>query len=155
MARQVDVRYIRLYTDGTAARKLETARPAAKTTLPKKAKKQKKIVIHIDPVAVLGIITAVVMLVIMTASMFMLQDAQNRATVMEQKANALREENQALLAEYEAGYDLEEVERTALALGMVPSNQVQHIHLDVQIPQTPKEATTWDQITAFLAGLFA
>lgn len=155
MAQRTDIRYVRLYTDGTAARKLDVARPAANTTLPKKAKKQKKIILHVDPIAILGTVTAMVMLVIMVVSMFMLRDAQNKATVMEQRVEKVLMENQELQKEYESGYDLEQVERTALALGMVPKAQVQHVKLHVQVPQVQTPDTAWDQFVAFLTGLFA
>ena len=155
MAQRTDIRYVRLYTDGTAARKLDVARPAAKTTLPRKAKKQKKIILHVDPIAILGTITAMVMLVIMVVSMFMLRDAENRATAMEQRVEKVLMENQELQKEYESGYDLEQVERTALALGMVPKAEVQHVKLHVQVPQVQTPDTAWDQFVAFLTGLFA
>ena len=155
MARKTDVRYIRFYTDGSAARKVDyVGYGSANKTLPKK-KKQKKIVLYVDPVAVLGIVTALVMLVVMTVSMFMLYDAQNQAQVMEQRVEQLRVENEALEAEYQSGYDLEQVERTALALGMVPKAQVQHIQLHVDVPTAKNNANAWDQFCAFLSGLFA
>ena len=153
MARQTD-RYIRFYTDGSAARKMETSKPAAKPKLPK-AKKKKKIVLYVDPIAILGIMTAAVILVVMTVSMVMLHNAQNEALAMEQRVVELQAENDALQAEYESGYDLAEVEKTALALGMVPKEQVEHVTLYVQAPAEDQTVGAWGQIWAFLTGLFA
>ena len=155
MARQTDVRYIRFYTDGSAARKVDIVKPAPRTTLPQRSKKQKKIVLFVDPVAILGIVTAVVMVIIMTASLFMLNAAEDRATAMEHRVEVMQQENEALQAEYEASYDIEQVEQTALALGMVPKDQVEHIQLYVDVPVNSETPGTWDQIWSFLTGLFA
>lgn len=154
MARQSNARYISFYTDGSAARKIEVSKPAVKSTLPKK-KRRKKIVLYVDPIAILGIMTAVVMTIIMTVSLFMLRDAQAKAVAMEQQAMQLRAENLELQAEYEAGYNLEQVEQTALALGMVPKDQVEHVTLYVQPTPTQKTVSPLAQLWSFLSGLFA
>ena len=155
MARQPDVRYIRLYTDGSAARKMELSAPATKARNHHRPKKQKKILVFIDPVAILGIMTAVVMLIVMFAGMNMLKNARNEAKQMEQYVVSLQEENRNLQAEYKAGYDLDTVEQTALALGMVPADQVEHISIHVEVPEETPQPDTWDQIYTFLTGLFA
>ena len=61
MARQPDVQYIRFYTDGSAARKVEVAGPVRNSALPQKPRKKKKIVLYVDPLAILGIFTAVIL----------------------------------------------------------------------------------------------
>ena len=154
MAQRLDVRYIRMYTDGSAARKIEVAGPSHKPAIPR-PKKKKKIILHVDPVAIFGIMTAVVMLIIMMVSMGMLMDAQENTRAMESYVEKLQTENQRLRTEYEEGYDVAEVERTALALGMVPREQVRHVNLSVKTPNTAPTADAWDQIYVFLAGLFA
>ena len=113
MARQPDVRYIRLYTDGSAARKMEVAAPV-KTAKRNRPRKQKRILVFVDPVAILGILTAVVMLIVMFTSMHMLKQARYETAQMEQYVASLQEENKLLQEEFEAGYDLETVEQTAL-----------------------------------------
>lgn len=155
MARQPDVRYIRLYTDGSAARKMELATPSKSVKANHRPKKQKKILVFVDPVAILGIITAVVMLVVMFTGMHMLKQARYETKQMEQYVASLQEENKLLQAEFEAGYDLETVEQTALALGMVPVDQVEHIKISVEVPKEAEQPDTWDQIYTFLTGLFA
>jgi carbohydrate diacid regulator len=49
----------------------------------------------------------------------------------------------------------EELEKIALAMGMVPSSQVPHISMDVTVPQQEAEPTAWENFCAFLTGLFA
>lgn len=154
MAQQTRVQYIRLYTDGSAARKLEVAAPAERAKAPR-PKKRKKIIIHVDPVATLGIVTAVVMLIVMTVSMFNLYRAQQETAAMAQYVDQLREENAALWEQYRTGYDLEKVEQTAWALGMVPVEQVKHVQVQISQPEPQAEPSGWQRLQTYLTGLFA
>jgi len=153
MARQFDVQYIRSYTDGTAARKLDvpqTVRSVRRSAAPKK----KKIVIRIDPLAILGITVAVVMMVLMAAGVTKLLGAQEEMLQMQSYVQTLNQENDRLQQEYDAGYDLENVRQTALALGMVPVENVSQVTIRVSVP--PQEQPSgWEQLRTFLAGLFA
>lgn len=128
MAKKSDVRYIRYYTVGSAARELsapvpQQPRPAAKP------RKVKKIVLYIDPVAILGMVTAVIMMVCMLAGMARLNEVRAQQNVVQGQIQRLVEENRTLEATYADSYDLADVEKTALALGMVPVEQVEHIRL--------------------------
>jgi len=63
-------------------------------------------------------------------------------------------ENAELMTAYQEGYDLEEVETMALALGMVPNTQVRTVRMDV--PGVAEETSgPWEQVWIFLTGLFA
>ena len=154
MARRFDVQYISAYTDGSAARKLELPQVQKAARKRATAKRSKRIVLHVDPVAIMGILVAGVMMVLLAVGMFRLLDARNDMTRMDSYLHTLRQENATLQAEYDAGYDIENVRQTALALGMVPVEQVQRIPIQVHVPQqeTPSK---WDQFCIFLAGLFA
>ena len=68
----------------------------------------------------------------------------------------LQAENEALAAQYAAGYDLEAVEQMALALGMVPKEQVEQVSISVSVPQEiVEEPGLWERIYTFLTGLLA
>ena len=153
MARQFDVQYISAYTDGSVARKLEMPklRKSAKKNAPKRSK---KIVLHIDPMAIMGILVAGIMLIALTAGVLRLVDARRELAAMDAYVQSLRQENTALQEAYEAGCDLENVRQTAQALGMVPVEQVKQVSIRVQTPQT-EQPSGWEQIRLFLAGLFA
>ena len=153
MVRQ-QVQYIRYDTVGSAARKPVPVSSAKKAALPK-PRKQKRRVIYVDPVAIMGIAVAVFMLVMMTVGIAEFLDARQEAAQMEQYVAQLSSRNTELNQEYESGYGLEAVEKTALALGMVPSDQVQMIAIQVEPPQEAETLTVWERIGTFLTGLFA
>ena len=154
MARRIDIQYIRLYTDGTAARKMESAVRVPAATLPK-PRKQKKILIHVDPVAILGLMVAAVMLVTMLCGACRHYQLRNELTVMRSYVQELRNENEALHHTYENGYDLEQIQKTALALGMVPQDQVNTLQVTLAAPVEEETPSAWQEFYTFLTGLFA
>ena len=154
MAQRVDVQYINFYTQGSAARKLMPAQKKQTTTLPT-IKKRKLQRIYIDPVALLGTLVAVCMLVMMFVGVRQLQNEQQKTAVIEEKVQQLHMENRHLQAEYAVQCDLEAVEKTALALGMVPREDVPHIAITVELPQEQEAITIWQRIGTFLTGIFA
>ena len=154
MAQHPKVEYIRMYTDGSAARKLEIAAPVKKAKVPH-SKKQKKILVYVDPVALAGIAVAVIMLVVMVVSVFNLYTIQQETAALENYVNALQIENAELRAAYESDLDLGEVERTALALGMVPREEVRHVTVYPEAAETQETPGAWQQLRTFLTGLFA
>lgn len=155
MVKQPNVEYIRLYTNGSAALKLE---PAVKTVnTPKKApRKHKRKNIYIDPVAILSIAVAVLMLVTVITGFVRLQEARDEVTVMEEYVDRLQADNTRLTHQYKIGYNPEEVRRTALALNMIPAEQAAHISIEIP-PETEQvtQLTLWERIGTFLTGLFA
>ena len=154
MARYPSVQYVNLYTVGSAARKIEVTAPVKKVQRPK-AKTNKRIIVRVDPVACLGIVTAVVMLVVMFASFTALQKTQQEAATMARYVQQLRTENENLKAELEERYNLEQVERTAKALGLVPEDQVKHVTLQVAPQEEAANTGIWAKFCAFVSGLFA
>ena len=154
MARQFDVQYLGGYVNGSTACKVEAPKP--RKTARKHTGKQsnKRIVLRIDPLAIMGTMVACVMLVLLAVGLVKLMDARQELAAMDAYVQTLRQENVALQEEYNAGYDLEHVKATALALGMVPVEQVQHITIRVQEPEVAP-VSGWEQIRLFLVGLFA
>lgn len=151
---QMKVQYIRYSTDGSAARKPLPAFAPWQAKAALKIFTQKKIRVYVDPVAILGIAVAVCMLVMMAVGMFRLQSVRQEATELQSYVTQLSAENKALENEYEGSYDMQNVEQTALALGMVPSEEIQRI--SVTLPETEVQQMSFAQrIGNFLAGLFA
>ncbi len=154
MTRQLDVQYVRYYTNGSAAQKVATVEPIQPLRLPK-AKKYKRMVLRVDPIATVGIIVSALMLVLMLVGVSQLSSAQAKTNSMEAYVSRLEAENATLTAAYEASYDLEKIEETALALGMVPKDQVAHV--TIRVPEVTAEETpgAWERFCTFLTGLFA
>ena len=81
MARQTEIWYINYYVSGSAAYQVEQKPVKQKATLPK-PRRQKKIVVHIDPMATLGIFVASVMFVLMIVGAFRLNSVTQQASQM-------------------------------------------------------------------------
>ncbi len=124
MAPKHDILYVNFYTDGSAARKIAPAFPETQTGRKPRTARQKKTVIYFDPVAVCSLLVAVILLVMMAVGLTQFQQARAQTQMMEQYVEQLSAENKALQAEYDAVVDLEEVEKTAVALGMVSKDQI-------------------------------
>ena len=154
MARHLDVQYVQFYTRGNAACKVAPVAPMPTAKLPR-VKKQKRIVLHIDPVAVAGIVMAAFMLVLMAVGVIQLHNAKQSVATLENQVDTLWEEHRQLNAAYEDGYDILDVEKTALALGMVPKDEVTQIVMQVPVSPQEKEPGAWERIYTFLTGLFA
>ena len=155
MAQRTAIQYVQFYTAGSAARKIEIATPKKTARKPRVAK-QTKIIIPIDPLALAGTITALVLLILMVVGVFQVQTAREKNIQMAQYVETLKTEQAMLQNEYASGYDLQQVEKTALALGMVPAEQAQQIPIRMDTPQEEQPAEGfWESVTAFLTGLFA
>lgn len=156
MARQPEVQYINAYVSGSMAYQLNTVpvRKKKKVRLPK-LRREKKIVVRLDPVAITGIAMAAVLLILLVVGFARLQDARAEAAALESYVSDLREENKQLQDTYSAGYDLEEIEKIAQAMGMVPQSQIPQVGIEVTVPQQEIQPTAWEAFCAFLTGLFA
>ena len=155
MARKPDIQYVRYYTDGSAARQLEIYSPRKNATPTPRQRKQKGYVIYVDPLAVGGILLAAVMLVMMLVSSIQLVVARQELSNAQAYVTTLTQSNEQLRRTYDTSYDLEEVEKSALALGMIPVFQVTTIHVDVEEDVVVEEPTFWERMTAKLSELFA
>ncbi len=156
MAQKHDILYVNFYTDGSAARKMAPAFPAAQPMKKSAAKRQKKTVLYLDPVAVGSLIVAAVLLVMMAVGLTQLQNAQAEAEAMETYLETLTEQKEQLAQQFDQQVDLETVEKTALAMGMVPKDQVKSVNIQVdEIRIEEPQETFWDRMYAILTNLFA
>ena len=155
MARKPDIQYVRYYTDGSAARQLEVYSPRKNKTAAPRPRKQKGYVIYVDPLAVGGILLAAVMLVMMLVSSIRLVVARQELSDAQAYVTTLTQSNEQLRKTYDASYDLEEVEKSALALGMIPISQATTIYVDVEEEEIVEEPTFWERVSMKLAELFA
>lgn len=135
MARGNEIRYIQFYTDGSAARQLEPhAQPKKKLQQPRR-KRQKKIVLHVDLLAVTGILVACVMLVMMLSGMAALNKINGEIDRLENRLAELENENLQLHQTYRAGFDLDQIREEALAMGMIPAARALTVSLPAGAPE--------------------
>jgi len=111
--------------------------------------------IYVDPVALVGIAVAVFMLVVMILGAVQLQNDWASYEQMADYVTDLRTENARLTQTYRNGYDLEDIEMKALAMGLVPKSELKTITMTITRPEIQPELT-WDQkVVRFWNGLWA
>ena len=154
MARKYTERYVRYYTFGSAAAKLEDQRRQAE--LPKYKAPQKRKPIAFDPFAFAGSAVAIVLAVLMVIGFIQLAHTTAQVHDLQTQVTAMEQERQMLQELYENGYDLEEVRIAAQSMGMVEAEDAAHIQ--VRIPQKAGEdirLSWWDSLLQSLRQFFA
>ena len=131
MAQNVDVQYVSFYNAGSSALKVSPVIPLKTLTLPKK-KKVKKVILYIDPLALVAVTLALVMTVLLSVGFVQLTNAWNEEAAMASYVDMLQAENAALQAEYDQGIDPQVIEENALALGMIPAEEVSQVHIQIE-----------------------
>ena len=154
MARNNYDRYVRFYTFGSTAVKVEDPRHTAK--LPKYQKPQKRKPIPFDPVAFAGSIVAVFLAVLMIVGLFQVTAANAQVRELETQLIGLQQQEQMLLDRYYGSIDLEEVRVAAESMGMIPAEEAAHVQ--IQVPAQTVQVQTlswWDTMLASLRQFFA
>lgn len=157
MVQKPKIQYIgQFYVHGSEARQLELEqqRKKAKTSLPL-ARLQKMEKIYVDPVALVGIAVAVVMLVVMMIGALQIRSDWAEYERVSAYVSQLKRENAEKTHEYRASYDLEDIRIKATAMGLVPKEELQTMTVTVTIPEPEPEISRIDEIKWFLEGLFA
>ena len=157
MSQKPKIQYVgQFYIHGSEARQLELQekKKQAKSKLP--LERLRKIeVVYLDPVAIFGIVTALVMLTVMILGVLQIRDDWKEYRVMSNYVSRLNSENAELQADYRSQYDLEDIRIKAQALGMVPKADLEVRTVYVTIPQPEPEMTWLEELQWFLSGLFA
>ena len=157
MNQKPKIQYVgQFYIHGSEARQLELQekKKHAKSKLPLE-RLRKVEVIYLDPVAIFGIVTALVLLAVMTVGVLQIRDDWTDYQTMSNYVSRLNSENAELKADYRSQSDLEDIRVKAEALGMVPKSQLEVRTVYVTIPQPEPERTWLEEIQWFLSGLFA
>lgn len=131
MAQDINVQYVSFYSAGSSALKVSPVVPLKTLTLPQK-KKVKRVVIYMEPLALAAVVLALMMTVLLFVGFSQLTAARSNEEAMAAYVSMLQAENTALKAEYEQGLDLETIEENALALGMIPAEQAQQVHIQLE-----------------------
>ena len=156
MALKPDIMYVSYYTAGSAAYDVERKPAKPKAAPVHKQRRAKKKVIAVDPIAVCGLLVAVVMFFMLIAGVQDYQDSLEQAQRMSMYVEQLKNENAALQNTYDNSYDADAVFEMATAIGMIPKEDVEHIQIQVNIPQQEEvQLSFWENVSLFLTGLFA
>ena len=157
MAAKPDIQYVtQFYSYDSEAKvlQLKTANKKQKTQLPK-AVPQQKIMVAVDPVAVAGIVIALMLVVLMVVSVQSYIDVCNEYAVMTERVVELQNDNVLDQQKYREMYDLADIEEKALALGMIPMDEAQIVIITPVMPEETPEPGLWEDVSWFLKGLFA
>ena len=157
MNQKPKIQYVgQFYVHGSEARQLQLQeqKRQAKTKLPL-ARIQKIEKIYVDPVALAGIVVAVVMLVTMVLGAVQIKRDWDRYEQVSAYVSELKKENARLNHAYRLSYDLEDIKSKALAMGLVPKSELETVSITVTVPEREPVLTRSDEIRLFLEALFA
>ncbi|MDY4582925.1 MAG: hypothetical protein SPD81_08760 [Candidatus Faecousia sp.] len=157
MINKPKIQYVgQFYVYGSEAQKLETKkqRRKPKTRLPL-AHVERVQKIGVDPVALVAIVVALVLLTVMVAGALQIRQDWIQYTTMSDYLSRLNRENARLSKEYREAYDLEEIRSKAQGLGLVPVEGVPTRIISVTVPEPEPERTWLDDLVWFWEGLFA
>ena len=157
MNQKPKIQYVgQFYIHGSEARQLQLQeeRRQAKTKLPK-ARIQKIEKVYVDPVALAGIVVAVVMLVTMVLGAVQIKRDWDQYEQVSAYVSQLKKENARKNHAYRLSYDLEDIKTKATAMGLVPRSELQTATVVVTVPEPEPEMTRMEEIRFFLEGLFA
>ena len=155
MANKPEIQYIeQFFIPGSEAPQLQPQRGGQPARKPR-VQQEKKIRILVDPVAMLGLVVAVTMLVLMAVGVSQYNAASRRNEAVNDYLLQLQDTNITREYQYRTKLDLTKIAEQAKALGMIPASEAQTITVHVEVPQPEPENTWWDDLVWFLEGLFA
>lgn len=150
------IQYVgQFYVHGSEAKKLEPKkeRKTPKTMLPlERLRKREKI--YLDPVALTAIVVAVVMLISMTVGALQLRRDWEEYHITTNYLSYLNRENARLERAYLTSFDLEEIRSKAIALGLLPQEDVATRNVKLLLPAPKAEESRTDGLRAFWEGLW-
>ncbi len=154
MARKANERYVRFYTSGSTAAKVEHHERRA--ILPEFETAKKRQPISVDPLAMVGSGIAILLAILMVVGLFQVNAVNAQVRELETQVLTLERTEAALLEQYQNGYDLEEIRIAAESMGMIPTEEAQRIAIQVpsesvEIPQL----SWWESFQLALRNFFA
>lgn len=148
-------RYIQFYTAGSTARDLAPAL-RTETSQVNRPRRSRKMVLYIDPVAILGMVTAVVLTICLLVAFNQCKQAKAEYEYVYNYNCTLQQEYKDLQKTYADSYDKEEVRLEAVLMGYVPVSQVRHVTIKAQEPAAvAEEPGTLERVWIYLTELFA
>ena len=154
MARNTTERYVRYYTFGSTAAKLD--RRERKAALPQYKTPEKRKPIAVDPIALVGSAVAILLAVLMIVGFAQVAHTSARVHELQTQVMTLELEQEQLRQKYENGYDLEEVRAAAESMGMIPVEDAVHVRVEMPAESVRIETLSWwDSMLLSLRQFFA
>ena len=155
MAQKPEIQYVgQFYVFGSEAAKQAPKQKKAKAKLPElHLERFQKI--YINPVALCGVVVALVLLGFLIAGAFHLRDTRAAYDQIKNQLTNLKMENAQLYHTYHTSYDLEEIRAQAEKIGMVSGEEAERFTVFFSVPPEEKEYTAWDDFLWLLSGLFS
>lgn len=156
MIQKPEIQYVgQFYVYGSEAKEAERKAQRAekiKSLLPKpKLDKVRKL--YVDPVAMGGILVAMIILVVLAIGAVRLQESWDQYNRMERYLDQVMWDNAKVEQAYRSSFDMEKIRTTAEAMGMVPVSKLKVMKVRVTVPEPVKEPTAWDNFKWFVKGL--
>lgn len=155
MAHRTEVQYIdRFYVFGSEAPKAapKPKKPQAAKPAEKPDRSQK---VYIDPIALSGMVVAVVMLCLLVVGGIHLSDARTEYDRAKAQLITLKRQNAQLEHTYHTSYDLEDIREQAVAQGMIPAEEAERFTAIFFVPRTPEEPSAWERFWDSFAEMFS
>lgn len=154
MARKFNERYVRYYTFGSTAAKLDDQQKQA--ALPQYKAPLRRKPIAFDPFAFAGNAVAILLAVLMLVGFIQVAHTTAQVHDLQTQVAALELEKQMLTEQYESSYDLEQIRIAAQSMGMVEMEEATHVrvHVPVQTEEVQR-LSWWDSLLMSLRQFFA
>ena len=155
MAQKPKIEYVgRSYLFGSEAPKIEEHHRTLKSLLPA-IKLERFRNIYIDPVGLLGLTVAVVLLVMLVAGALQMRQTRAEYDAMKTYLSDLKRENAQLSHAYHTSYDLDEIREQAEKIGMVDGNDTERFTVIFSVPEHQEEPSAWDEFVWLISGLLS
>ena len=157
MAEKPEIQYIgQFYVYGSEAKKVapKPVKESKEYAIPlHRFEKIRKI--YVDPLAIISLLSAMVLLTAMVVGVLQLQTAWKELDTANRYLQQVENIHTERLVNYHSGYNLKDIREAALNMGLVPISEVTTMSLTVTMPEPEAEPTLWDDIVWFAKGLFA
>ena len=156
MNQKPKIQYVgQFYVHGSEAKKLELQQQRTARFRQPIEKLQQIERIYVDPVALVGIVVAVVMLVTMVMGALQIRRDWEEYNAVSSYVSWLKEQKAEKQIDYRKAYDLEDIATKAHALGLVPKSEVKTMTVTVVVPEPEPEVSRIEEIKGFLEDMFA
>ena len=154
MAGKPEIQYVeRFYVYGS---EVAVQKPQEQKTFETARKPEKEQIhkIYVDLGAVIWTAAAIVLMVSMVLSGLHLNKMWQEKELMQSYVYNLQKNNSTLQHNYRISYNLEEIEKQAAELGLVPEDQVETRYIRVTVPPHEEKWTFAENVRWFFEGLF-